>query len=71
MLEIEVVRQESKRKIGKVRGREGEKVTCVEKCLQLCSDAAPPTFDLTFVVGQVSLRSVKMKLDFFPLLFVR
>ena len=71
MLEIEAVRQESKRKIGKVRGREGEKVTCVEKCLQLCGDAAPPTFNLTSVVGKVSLRSVKMKLDFFPLLFVR
>ena len=66
MLEIEAVRQESKRKIGKVRGREGEKVTCVEKCLQLCGDAAPPTFNLTSIVGKVSLRSVKMKLDFFP-----
>ena len=71
MLEIEAVRQESKRKIGKVRGREGEKVTYVEKCLQLCGDVAPPTFNLTSVVGKVSLRSVKMKLDFFPLLFVR
>ena len=71
MPEIEAVKQESKREIGRGRGREGQRVTCVEKCLQLCSDAAPPTFDLTFVVGQVSLRSVKMKLDFFPLLFVR
>ena len=71
MPEIEAVKQESKREIGRVRGREGESVTYVEKCLQLCSDATPPTFHLTSVVGQVSLRSVKMKLDFFPLLFVR
>ena len=66
MPEIEAIKQESKREIGRVKGREGERVTCVEKCLQLCSDAAPPTFDLTSIVGQVSLRSVKMKLDFFP-----
>ena len=60
MLEIEAIRQESKRKIGKVRGREGEKVTCVEKCLQLCGDATPLAFNLTTAVGQVSPRSVKI-----------
>ena len=52
MPEIEAVRQE--------RERERERVTCVEKCLQLCGDAAPPAFNLTTVVGQVSPRSVKI-----------
>ena len=42
------------------REREGERVTCVEKCLQLCGDAAPPAFNLTIDVGQVSPRSVKI-----------
>ena len=69
MPEIEAVKQESKRETKRVRAREGERVSGVEKRLQLCGDVAPPTFDLTFVLGQVSPRSIKMKLfRFFPLL---
>ena len=68
MLEIEEVRQESKRETKRVRAREGERVSGVEKCLQLCGDVTPPTFDLTSVLGQVSPRSINMKLfRFFPL----
>jgi len=52
MPEIEAVRQESE--------RERERVTCVEKCLQLCADAAPPAFNFTTAVGQLSPRSVKI-----------
>ena len=42
MLEIEAVRKE----------RERERVTYVEKCLQLCGDAVPPAFNLTTAMGQ-------------------
>ena len=44
MLEIEAVRKE--------RERERERVTYVEKCLQLCGDAVPPAFNLTTAMGQ-------------------
>ena len=54
MPKIEAVRQESERE------RERERETYVEKCLQLCGDAAPPAFNLTTAVGQVSPRSVKI-----------
>ena len=45
MPEIEAFRQESERETKRVRVREGERVTCVEKCLQLCGDVVPPTMD--------------------------
>ena len=66
MLEIEAVRQEGERETKRVRVREGERVTCVEKCLELCGDVVPPTFDLTSIFGLVSPRSIKMKLYFPP-----
>ena len=50
MPEIEAVKQE----------RERERVTCVEKCLQLCGDVAPLAFNLTTAVLQVSPKSVKI-----------
>ena len=53
MPEIEAVRKQEIE-------REGERVTRVEKCLQLCGDAASPTFNLTTAVGQVSPKSVKI-----------
>ena len=66
MPEIEAFRQESETETKRVRVREGERVTCVEKCLQLCGDVVPPTFDLTSVFGLVCPRSIKMKLYFPP-----
>ena len=55
-MRVEAPCQRQKQSDKKARERD----TCVEKCLQLCGDVAPPGFNLTTAVGQVSPRSVKI-----------